>query len=52
MFIIFQAVIDANIFPVLIDILVKAEYKTRKVSFSIFVFFSMSVSSSKVTTLP
>jgi importin subunit alpha-2 len=26
----FQAVIDANIFPVLIDILGKAEFKTRK----------------------
>ena len=26
----FQAVIDANIFPVLIEILGKAEFKTRK----------------------
>ena len=29
-FVCFQAVIDANIFPVLIDILGKAEFKTRK----------------------
>ena len=26
----FQAVIDANIFPILIEILGKAEFKTRK----------------------
>lgn len=29
-FLLFKAVIDANIFPVLIDILGKAEFKTRK----------------------